>query len=458
MEEGEFMSLKLNNMYSILKKYLFVTIVLAILMYSLKVIAYALPGEKTIKPNIEKSMVQIKEEGIYPRLVYNEQEFYNYAGNIVDNWNDILFLNTCYWADSFSPFKMAAADYTVSSLTGDLSYESGNTSSNIVEHYGRQWFGMIIFIRPLLMLFTLPEIRIISQSLFLLLLMSATLRLYKTLNKKIAMAFFISIVCANLEIVPIALSISATFYIICIATIIATYIYSKEKNKISIYVFMYILGAITPYLDFWVTPVITYLFMMIILLSFEYYNGNIANLKECILKISFCGITWLLGCFILWTFKWSIATIATNKNVILDALNEILGWSYQRFPEWGPQTTSGLIKETLRLAFINIFPINILFTIKVRYGVTQLLICLLPFLIFLVVYFIKNKDLKRWYLSLSFVLIACIPYIFYIIVHSSSFNHIGSAYRLQCGAIFGIIMSYLCIVHDKEEGIIERRI
>ena len=422
-------------------KYSKIIVIMFIVFVGLKAIAYVIPNN-SIRENINASLNQIELEGTYPRILYNTDTVF--FGQQMDNYTDSIYLNEAYSFGEYSLIERIAGDYRANNpnATNELEQltfsirDGGNAAP-----YARQWFGCISVLRILLVFFTYPEIRILSQMFFILLLFIVSNLLWKKINIVVSIAFFTSILFGNLAVIPACINIANSFYVVLFATLMVLYLYPKKCDAA---MYMFITGGLTCYFDLFVTPLLSYVFLMGIILTIDYKNKPDESFIKYLNTTIQGSIGWLAGYIILWMTKWGLATVVLKQNLFMDAVNEILKMSSQRTVSWAPTTKLGLIKASLLNNISNMFPNNILFVLKSRFGTPMLLVLILLLIIVIAFLLKKTKTKTNTNKSILFMLliVSTAPYVWYTVIHTHSFVHFWMTYRLQCGTVFLLILAF----------------
>jgi hypothetical protein len=254
------------------KKYFIMYISLLAIFLGLKIVAYLLPKE-SIRNNVIESWEVLEEEGLYPRIESTSPD--EGISNRIDGFTDAIYLNVAYGVGEVSVLEDVVADYwggEGSNPLEKLEYRIKNVTVN-AESYGRQWFGAMVYIRPLLYLFNIAEIRYILEIVFWGLLFYICALFYNRNEKKIAIAFFISILSAAGWAIPFSINVINAF----LATFIMCIIIAKKYNNNSAAAcYLFITGGVTAYLDLFLTPFVSFGIITIIILCLEYDYGKIS--------------------------------------------------------------------------------------------------------------------------------------------------------------------------------------
>lgn len=417
-------------LHNITKIYIKITILYTILacIFTMCIVAVFTIPTKYLKQNIEQSAVQIQKEGLW----FQPLGFYLFQ---IDNMTDCIMMNINVCADSEYPIKSAmSAKYilpsqnsnnkriyeNIANTTLEISKYGYNESSQI-NSYARYWHGYQTILRPLFIFLNYNQIRILNYIIFTILIVITIIMLYRTLGKIYALTFLTTMIISNIIIVPLAIQFSTCFYISMIAMLIflikPKLAYNNEKTTI----IFFLIGAITSYMDFLTTPLLTLGFPLIVITSIAVNQNN--KIKNITIK----SISWFSGYTLLWASKWIIAWILTGENVINSAINSV----------------------QLRLGNTIVFggnkmPMDEFFNIiikKISLTINPLLILFIIFVLIIIVaiYFYKNSQRIKsegW-----LIIIALMPLLWFIVLKNHSLQHIFFTWRnwiltLWCMMIF----------------------
>lgn len=428
-----------------LVKYVKLIIILTIVFTSLKFLAYSLP-DKNIQANIEKSIVQLKNEGCYPKPFYytDNSEF---AGQQLDNFTDAIYLNVAYIQSEMNVLRAVAGDLMmagdgenpIEQLSDAIERKQQGEEIKITD-YSRQWFGGEVILRTLLLFFTYPQIRIIMQINAIVLLIVGCLSLLKNIGRNAMWAYLIGMLCISPMIAASSINLANSLFVMMIGVIII----SKLKDSESDVAVMLLIGGATAYFDLFATPFLTYAVCVQIFLMKTFKQQKMHWTKSIIYLIKI-SMGWLSGYLLLWMAKWCMASLILDRNLFQDAFNEMRLYTSERRVSWGPSTSWGIITEALKLNVINIFPINIMHTnpASILFFVT----IVSAIVIWRVA---RNKTINLHKNLYIYLLAALAPYVWYTIVHVHSFIHFWFQYRLQAGTIIGITFVYLELTERKQ--------
>lgn len=424
-----------------IKKYVKLAVCLFVCFSVLKGLVYFVP-EDCIKQNIRLSADSLEIEGLFPKFfVRQDESFYMQQ---MDNSMDSNFLNICFYMSDNGILNAMWGD-----LLGINSYEGPLENLTLCMecedgpeaylHYAREWWGMVVVVRPLLCFFTLPQIRLLSQCLAYLLMGIAVLDLHQKFGYKVAILFLFAFSIISLDVYASCINFAGSLYCVLISIIVFCKKYRSDSSKFR---FMFIVGAVTAYLDCFACPFITLLVSLLILLS-DYLEARISCLKEMELSIVKVGLGWLCGYVGLWGAKWIMASLVLKENIVLDALTEMKVQSVERGLSWTADTKLETVVTAMWNMCSNFFPINYLKELSSTVGnkvIIVLAVVVIAFFIGLAIKRLKNGC--DAYFFFGMLLIGLIPYICVIMMHNHAYAHYWMWSRMQiitviaCGLAF----------------------
>ena len=279
-------------------------------------------NSKLIKKNVKESQAILYKEGMF----YNISDLLNIRA---DNSADALMINECYSVDSSNPYesymkvrknyrknkKLYQYEETVGELNtyveevdeeSDEYYNTINELGDFLDgkihsyiNYGRYWHGYLIFLRPLLMLFNIIQIRHILLLVFVALYIYLLYLLHKEFGKNITIIFGVSLLCSGYFSASYILEVAPVFLI----TIISSIILIKRIDKIKdFYLYMFIVASITNYFDYLTVPLITLGIPCAIYIIKLLKEGK--DWKYCTKFLIINSIVWVISYATTWIFKW----------------------------------------------------------------------------------------------------------------------------------------------------------
>lgn len=212
-----------------------------------------------------------------------------------------------YLLDEKSPETAAAA--AVKILTGG---ESENMPSFL---YGRYWHGYMLCIKCMLIFFDYYTIQIIGAVLYFVLLSALLVLTKQRIGWKVCIIFLLS---QMLFMVPCAMVglTNSTCYFLAYAGCIVLLLFPREylySPRVTASLF-FVLGALTCYLDFLRTPVLTLGFPLAYLLLLQGKHDNVTD----VLKILFVATaSWCVAYALFWGVKWLLVCTVVPEPVLI---------------------------------------------------------------------------------------------------------------------------------------------
>lgn len=189
-----------------------------------------------------------------------------------------------------------------------------------VETYGRYWHGYQILWRPLLCFFNYGEIRQINMAIQLALVFAFLYLLFSTGEKALVIPFF----GMYLFLTPLSLfssmQFSPCFYLMLLASMALVGLRAHLNDTRRNYLFL-LTGILTAFFDLLTYPFVTLGIPLITYLAIDQECRE--NWKKSIKDIIFHTISWGIGYVGMWGAKWVAASVLTDENVIMDAVNQV---------------------------------------------------------------------------------------------------------------------------------------
>ena len=422
----ETLKMKKNNII----KFVIIYVIFIILFLLLLTLVSSFSSEK-IYDNVKESSEILLNEG-NRKIIYIP---YRETKMQFDNYTDALMINTSYSidsSDSISSAFLARKNYiprvttkiyedTAGELKSSSKYEYHNEVGELNDlvngekaesfEYARYWHGYLIFLRPLLVLFNLSQIRVILTICLVVLAIVLLYLIYKKLNVVVASIFFTGLLGAEYFYLGFSLQGIFVFLIMMISSIILILRYEKIKNK---EIFFFIIGILTNFFDFLTVPIVTLLLPLILnFLLIKKYEKDI-TIKMIFINIIKFSVIWGIGYGLTWFTKWLLTDLFFDRNMIITALNQVLyrSKSAEQFNMFH------VINQNISYLYIPFF-ISLIFTFTlINVNIKK--------------YKIKNKDFdneKRLIKILPYVIISIIPFIWYILLQNHSYYHTFFTYR-----------------------------
>ena len=406
----------LKKIMSFILLYIVLVVSFIVLIY----VSFKLPNER-IRGHVAESVKQLKDEGI------EYIPFFSQEGALLDTHTDALMLNIAlnkemYENEGTLSKAMECSFYEEPSMVEALNTTVQSDDFNNHE-YSRYWHGIQVILRPLLLFFNYTEIRYILMIVITTLLGIAIYLIGKRLGIRYIICFSITISFMYVIIIPMSLQFSAMFIITLLSIISVCIIESLKKEKFLPYLF-FVIGALSTYFDLLTYPLVTLGLPLVLTLLLE--NKKDTKLSSIIIKTIEYGVLWGVGYGTLFVTKWIVASIVLHKNAIEIALDAFV--FRVNGNEQYPVTRLGMLKRNFDCFFVPIA--------KYIMGVA--------FVIWIGLFAFFRKNISEIKGVLPLLLIAIVPYLWYILFAGHSSIHFWFTYRIQAVSVFAVL-SAMCL-------------
>lgn len=438
-------------------KYLIVFSVVVLLMTAMLVGVAMIP----------KNFVQTKSEESADYLLEKNDNFYNLIGKThrwaelrigdctkVDLLADTILLSIAYYLDQEHPLESVLwahyyngqKDTEAPLATMYESYErtiKENPSPN--EQYLRYWHGSLIFVRPLLMVFNLKQIKFFHAFVILALSVILFWMLKRRGLWSEIVCFSISMVSVSIWIVPMSLDYTWMFLIMLVASIIIVKFASALKYE-SLYTLFFLTGMFTAYIDFLTTETITLLIPLLLSIKISVrLEKDRSSEKQHFFKYWKYAmksmLLWGIGYVGAWLAKWIISAVVLHINPVPYIMGNVvmhLG-GYDDIP---------VLQELFGCLFRNaalLFPWG--------YGVQVSAVVVIAFAIIITAgnrrKLITRRQNVNWQLILLYAALGTVVYIRFLVLRHHSWYHYFFTFRAQAAGVLALCFIMLEILKIK---------
>ena len=392
--------------------------------FALIAAVYALPKGRMVN-NIYRSHELLEHEGNYR---YWAADILNTQS---DNFSDSLMADiainpntgrliydamiNCYvgWSDTDD-----ASQWLLRTAGGEPFYEG---YEQVV--YGRYWHGYLLWMKPLLLFFSIPEIRLINMGLQLILLCWLMILLYRELGVPACAAVGTGLLVMNPITVAMTFHFSDIYYNVLIALIVMLNHHRTFSSKNLWWMYFLWIGIAVAFFDLMTYPLASLGIPLIV-----YFLLTRDSLKENLISLIRFSIYWVVGYAGMWVLKWLIGTPLTGYNLIADGLGavglrssgEVTNINMEYFYVLG---------QNFRTMFTK--PFMALLAAIVLAGVLGLL-------------FRKLSLSIRFEALVPILLVGCYPFVWYFVIRNHSIVHVWFTYRVfavTAAAAIGVLAS-----------------
>ncbi len=385
-------------MFKQLLKFFYTYVVLLLVLLGLLVLSCMIPS-RYLRDNIGISIRVFETEGIYTKIGPQ------WRTNVTDNFGDLLMLNTAYSVSSDFPM--------ISALTNIRHEESDNYLLQIENlkqvcndgltskvEYSRYWHGYLVYLRPLLVVFSYAEIRVLLTAL---LFFSLGVFLYNSWYKT-SRTFFSSVVLGLLAVdvlfVGWSIHISGIFIL---SFVVATYMLRTFKQGENLYSIFFVSGILTVFIDLLSAPIFVLGLLLLISAELQNYSAR---------KLLLNALSWFIGWSGFWLTKWLLVELVIPGSISTAFHNVLL-------------RTGSL--DSVGLAHQEVIKYNLFYLL----GNNPPVLLTLVVVVFLVV--VKFHNFRRDNLPKIVVLslLGLLPYVWYLFAANHAYIHFWFTYRDQ---------------------------
>lgn len=397
-------------------------------------LAYALPTER-INKNLIKSIQMYEDEGTWPEWADG------YTTTEMDNYTDMLMLQICEYNGNENLLNKSMLNprnyYEGKEYVETLKEQLKETEPDEVSYYARYWHGYVVVLKPLLLLFDVPTIRLINTIIQFVLMAYVLIMLYDKLGMNIAFSFVMALLVLN----PITISLSFLFSICYYVMMIFVLIILKKNDWLKInnrYLYAFLIcGCAVAYFDFLTYPMTTLGIPLVLAVLMNWNGFACGKLSDGVKKVVGMTLMWMFGYFGMWASKWVVASIVTGQNIVLNGLSAA-GSRLSREVGWlEVNSLNSILKQIQPL--VNT-PYILLFVIATVICVVKCIKCQKQ----------VNKSNKNLFIIMGIVILE--PIIWYVVLRNHSIVHSWFTYRSLSVCVFGILGSVAKIFLNREDN------
>ena len=379
--------------------YILTCLLLSVIVGTILMIAvYCLPVLR-IRENVRNSL------GIYQL----ENDYYrwapDYESSQLDNFTDALMINNAIFLgrDSIVYDAMTNPYITYDDLatqTECMIRAAGQDNlEGMITDYARYWHGYLVWLKPLLMIFTMSDIRIINMCFQLILLISVVLELHRVGGIQKMIPFILAILSLN----PISVALCMQYSSVYCIMLLSVYIMLKFRiytSKGYWKLFLWI-GIATAFFDFLTYPIVGLGITLGLYLALQ--TESCKNQIKNLIKASF---SWGIGYGGMWFGKWVVASVLAGYNVVAEGLANVR------------VRVSGNVRESI---------VN---NVKQLCNVPTLLLLIILMVAVIVIILARKYQFsfRKTHFTVM-VIISLYPFIWYSIIRNHSTIHAWMTYR-----------------------------
>ncbi|MBQ7565132.1 MAG: hypothetical protein IJT16_14235 [Lachnospiraceae bacterium] len=410
---------------------------LTALGYLLLVAAYALPIGR-MKLGAANSIHIFQTEELAKTEGGDVLESLDYYNTALDHYMDGEAINMAICNDGTSPFLQAVTVnkylYDDMNPKDSLIHYIWEEEGYYIESYARFWHGYLIVIKPLLLFFSLADIRMINMfvqvCLMFALVWLMTAKGLGCLVPALAISYFF----LTPSVLYKSIQYSTVFYVAILAAILLLAFYDSLKERGLLGEFFFALGIITNYIILLTFPLfslgIPLGLLICIMVKEREATGTVTGRTLCY------SIAWGAGYGLMWGIKWLISYLVMGPSAFEAVIDTF------RIRAIGGEGAEDYTILSMILGNIGRFERPI-----------YKIILIAATLIYIIAYVIvrsRNLSLnsgdsdqpKSSAAVLPYLLLMLYPFVWYIVTASHSYVHAFFTHRSLCVTIF----AYFCLL------------
>ena len=388
--------------------------------------ACALPAQPVLE-HVYDSAQTIQQEGLYP-------EYFGFKLFQMDNYTDTIMLFEAAAMGEQDPLTamMTATAYNVDNfetMAGDLAVYCERTiplatgAQKAVQlvpfSYARYWHGYLLFLKPLLLFFSLSDIRMMNAAFQLILAAGVLLLAFRKQGLRLALPMGLALLVINPISTALSMQFSSIYYLTLLGLLVM--LLTESWDRPWGYLVFLFLGIGTAFFDFLTYPACA----VGICLALQALMSR-ADGKTRLLKTIGSGAAWAFGYGGMWSGKWLAASLITGTNVLRDAMEQA------QYRSGGKVTAA---EGGVNATFGAVLSRNL--GVLANPAAAILVLALTGMLVWLLVTKRCRFAVERSSL-LSLAVAFAVPFVWYFLLRNHSLVHCWMTYRNLSAAVFAL--------------------
>lgn len=219
------------------------------------ILLYCLPAD-AVKENIWRSNAIYTNESAYPMWAGE-----GYKLSQLDNVTDGYMLLEAIYPGTENPVYYSMMNPYISydginPQEAVLMQSHGTDTASYESFYPRYWHGYLLFVKPLLMVLDLGDLRVLNMILVMGLSFLLLVRTRQRLGRKVALSMFTAWIALAPVSVVMSFQFSTTFYVMMIASLLVLRYHDWFAQGTRYPVLFLFIGIITNFIDFLTYPML----------------------------------------------------------------------------------------------------------------------------------------------------------------------------------------------------------
>ncbi len=343
----------------------------------------------------------------------------------LDGFTDAIMLQTAVYVQDENPMKAAMRNDRMEFTEGKLDpagslkqYVYGDRSGYVVD-YARYWHGYLLFLKPLLLFFSLSDIRMMNAALQLILAAGVLLLAFRKRGLRLALPMGLALLVLNPVSTALSMQFSSIYYLTLLGLFIMLLTESWDRSW-GYLVFLF-LGIGTAFFDFLTYPACAVGTCLALQALMSRADG-----KTRLLKTVGSGAAWAFGYGGMWSGKWLAASLITGNSVMRDAVEQA------QYRSGGEVTAA---EGGVNATFGAVLGRNL--GVLANPAAAVIVLALLGVLVWLLVTKRCRFALERASLP-SLAVAFAVPFVWYFLLRNHSLVHCWMTYRNLSAAVFAL--------------------
>ena len=276
--------------------------------------------------------------------------------------------------------------------------------------YGRYWHGYLLWMKPLLLVFDIAEMRIINMGIQLILLCWVMILLYREIGITGCIAAGMGLFVMNPITVAMTFHFSDIYYNVLITLIVMLSmrrVFQAEDAWWKLFAWS---GIAVAFFDLMTYPLASLGIPLVIwlLLSNDGLSRNLMNMIRY-------SVYWVAGYAGMWVLKWLIGSAVTGYNLVSDGLGAV-----------GLRSSGEVVNRNM--SYLNVLREN--YTAMFTKPVPAFLVLIAVVLAVLLAARKLRFSSPALGKLIPLILVGCYPLVWYFVIRNHSIVHVWFAYRV----------------------------
>ena len=293
--------------------------------------------------------------------------------------------------------------------------------------YARYWHGYALILRPLMIVFSIINVRFANMMLMFGLFMACCWQCHQKLGGWTAFAFGAGLLTSFILIAPFCQQYCPVYLL----TLLASYLLLRFWNRIRKWLpeLFLTLGSLVCFFDFLTFPVLALGYPVLICLMLQ--SREKAGALPMWRDLFVLSAVWMAGYALTWMSKALVGGLLTGQNVLEEILSNVAFRLNGNYANDREVTVWIAVRENLSTYFMGS---NVAFWLvcAAAYGLRALL---------------GKTGLRGWIRLLPVLAVICYPFVWYCVLQNHVRMHFWMTYRMLAVSFFALT-AYLAQVRD----------